>query len=149
VRDVFNFLLTAAARSWRPEKLSAIIDLTESLHDRDPASATYGNYRWYWRDPKPDDRNAVEFSMQAAGLAWVLYRDRLPETAREKLRAAPGWASGWPIPAPGAFTNTPARPTMASICPPSAGSRVMHRIRRCAPRAVSAPTSRCLGWPRH
>jgi hypothetical protein len=26
--------------------------------------------------------------MQAAGLAWVLYRDRLPETAREKLRAA-------------------------------------------------------------
>jgi hypothetical protein len=88
VRDVFNFLLTAAARSWRPEKLSAIIDLAESLHDRDPASATYGNYRWYWRDPKPDDRNAVEFSMQAAGLAWVLYRDRLPETAREKLRAA-------------------------------------------------------------
>lgn len=88
VRAVYNFLLTVAARGWRPEKLSDVIDLAESLHDRDPASPTYGNYRWYWRDPAPNDLNAVEFSMQAAGLAWLLYRDRLPDSAREKLRAA-------------------------------------------------------------
>ena len=87
-RDLCNFLLTVVAHNWRPEKWAPLIDLIEELHDRDPASPTYGNYRWYWREPKPNDRNAVEFSMQTAGLAWVCYRDRFPEVARTKLAAA-------------------------------------------------------------
>ncbi|MDE3084948.1 MAG: hypothetical protein KGJ37_07020, partial [Verrucomicrobiota bacterium] len=87
-RDIYNFLLTAAAHAWHSEKLSAVIDLGEELHDCDPASPTYGNYRWYWSNTHPDDRNAVEFCMSAASLTWTLYRDRLPADAREKLSAA-------------------------------------------------------------
>jgi hypothetical protein len=87
-RDIYTFFLNAVALNWRPEKWSAVIDLAEELHDRDPDSPTYGNYRWYWRDPHPNDRNAVEFCMQTASLAWVLYRDRLPADARAKLAAA-------------------------------------------------------------
>jgi hypothetical protein len=88
VRELFGFVLTAAERGWHPEAIPAVLDLAESMHDRDPASATYGNYRWRWSDPKPDDRNAVEFAMQAASLTWVVYRERLTAEAREKLAAA-------------------------------------------------------------
>jgi hypothetical protein len=87
-RDLYGFLLTVVAHNWRPEKWAAIVTLVEELHDRDPASPTYGNYRWYWREPKPNDRNALEFSMQCASLAWVAYRDRMPEDARRALADA-------------------------------------------------------------
>ena len=84
-RDLYGFFLTVVAHNWRPEKWAAIVTLAEELHDRDPASPTYGNYRWYWREPKPNDRNALEFSMQCASLAWTVYRDRLPDDARKAL----------------------------------------------------------------
>jgi len=87
-RDLYGFLLTVVAHDWRREKWVAIIALAEELHDRDPASPTYGNYRWYWREPKPNDRNAVEFFMQCASVTGVAYRDRLPPDARAALTAA-------------------------------------------------------------
>jgi hypothetical protein len=87
-RETYQFLLNAAAHGWRPEEWASVIDLVESMHDHDPASATYGNYRWYWHESAPDDRNAVEFCMQLAGLTWTLYHDRFPAAARDKLTAA-------------------------------------------------------------
>ena len=87
-RDIYNFLLTAVARNWKPENWAAIVALGEELHDRDPASPTYGNYRWYWREPKPNDRNALEFASQTASLAYVAFRDRLTPGARANLEAA-------------------------------------------------------------
>ncbi len=87
-RDIYGFFLTVVAHNWRPEKWAAIVTLVEELHDRDPASPTYGNYRWYWREPKPNDRNALEFSMQCASLAWAAYRDRMPEDVRRALADA-------------------------------------------------------------
>jgi hypothetical protein len=87
-RDLYEFLLTAVARGWHPEHWAELISLGEELHDRDPASPGYGNYRWYRREPKVNDRNAVEFSMQSASLTWRVYRDRLDEPARQQLAAA-------------------------------------------------------------
>ncbi len=87
-RDLYGFLLTAVAHNWRPEKWASVITLVEELHDSDKASPTYGNYRWYWREPKPNDRNAVEFSMQSASVTWAAYHDRLPDEARKSLAAA-------------------------------------------------------------
>ena len=87
-RELYQFFLSAVVHHWRPESLGSVLDLVEAMHDRDPSSATYGNYRWYWHETKPDDRNAVEFCMQLAGLTWTLYRDRLPADARAKLAAA-------------------------------------------------------------
>ncbi len=88
VRDLYSFILNAAEQRWRPDVLPQVIDLAESMQDRDPKSRTLGNYRWYWHQPKPSDLNAVEFSMQTAGLTYLLYRDRLTKPAREKLEAA-------------------------------------------------------------
>ncbi|MFI5336044.1 MAG: hypothetical protein ACHQ5A_04630 [Opitutales bacterium] len=87
-REIYAFLLTAAARGWHPERLPAVIDLAEEMHETDPAKKGYGNYRWHWNDPAPDDFNSVEFCLQTAGLTWVLYRDRLVPEARAKLAAA-------------------------------------------------------------
>lgn len=87
-RGSYEFFLNVVAHQWRPENWAALIDSVEELHDRDPASLTYGNYRWYRREPKVNDRNALEFSMQAASLAWAAYHDRLPAEARDKLTAA-------------------------------------------------------------
>jgi hypothetical protein len=87
-RDLYEFFLTAVSHGWRPEHWPEIINLAEELHDRDPASPTYGNYRWYRREARVNDRNAVEFSMQSASLAWVLYRNRLPAEARTQLASA-------------------------------------------------------------
>lgn len=87
-RAVFEFLLDAVAHDWRPEHWPALLALGEELHDRDPASPTYGNYRWYWREPKPNDRNAVEFAMQSASLTYVGYRERMPAPLQKQFAAA-------------------------------------------------------------
>jgi hypothetical protein len=87
-RDMYVVLLNAVARNWRPDRWAGLIDLAEELHDRDPRSPTYGNYRWYRREPRPDDRNALEFSMQSAALVSALYRNRLPPDARSRFDAA-------------------------------------------------------------
>src|SRR5581483_10772353 len=87
-RTVYEFLLDAVAHDWHPERWAPLVALGQELQDRDRTSATYGNYRWYWREPKPNDRNCVEFAMHAASLAWVAYGDRMPPEARDALAAA-------------------------------------------------------------
>jgi len=85
VRELFGFALEAAAANYRPEMVERAFDLAEQMQDRDPTSPTYGNFRWYWFNEKPVDRNAVEFSMERAVLIWKLYRDRLTPKAKERL----------------------------------------------------------------
>ena len=87
-RGLYGFILTALAHNWQPKSVTEAIDLVEQMHDRDKASAGYGNYRWYWHDTKPNDLNAVQFCMQEASLAWILYRDRLDDAGRAKLSEA-------------------------------------------------------------
>lgn len=85
VRELFTFALNAVAVGYRPEMIEAAFAVAEQMQDRDPKSPTYGNFRWYWFNEKPGDRNAVEFSMERAVLIWRLYRDRLTPKAREQL----------------------------------------------------------------
>jgi len=86
-RGFFDFALEASAVQWHPERVEAALLLVEKMQDRDPASRTYGNFAWYWRDGhRPDDRNAVEFCMQKGVLVWMLYRERLTPGAREVLK---------------------------------------------------------------
>jgi len=61
------------------------LEQLESMQDLDPASKTYGNFHWYWRETKPGDLNAVEFVTQRAVLLKILYTDRLSPKATETL----------------------------------------------------------------
>ena len=85
VRSLFEFALQAADAGWRPDLVERVLELAEKMQDRDPKSKTYGNFRWYWRNEKPGDQNAVEFSMQQAVLLWMFYKDKLTPAARKRL----------------------------------------------------------------
>lgn len=85
VREFFSFALEATAADWGADKVEAILGLAEQAQDRDESSVTFGNFKWYFGDEKPIDRNAVEFSMQKAALILILFRDRLTPKARESL----------------------------------------------------------------
>ncbi|MCX7010372.1 MAG: hypothetical protein NTY53_24555 [Kiritimatiellaeota bacterium] len=85
-RELFEFTLEATAQNWHPERVEHALELAEQKQDRDPKSKTYGNFAWYWEDPKPIDLNAAEFAMQRATLTWILYHDRLSPKAQEILQ---------------------------------------------------------------
>ena len=85
VRELFEFALDAVDANWRPDLVAKAFEIAEEMQDRDPESRTYGNFRWYMFNPRPVDRNAVEFSMERASLVWILYRDRLNAEALERL----------------------------------------------------------------
>ena len=84
-RDLIAFALACAATDQHPERAEAALSLAAEMQDRDPASPTFGNLRWYLRDAHPDDLNAVEFCMQQAVLIWLLHPDRLTGAAHAEL----------------------------------------------------------------
>lgn len=73
VRDLFAFALEAVANDHHPEHVERALQLAAQMQDRDPKNRTYGNFRWYWGDEKPDDLNAAEFCMQQGVLIWMFY----------------------------------------------------------------------------
>jgi hypothetical protein len=85
VRELFGFALEAAAAGWHPERVDSALTQAAELQDRDPASKTRGNFRWYRNQPKPVDLNAVEFCVQQAVLLWNLHREVLSTAARAAL----------------------------------------------------------------
>ncbi|NIJ65002.1 hypothetical protein FHR20_001933 [Sphingomonas leidyi] len=87
IRGVFRFALESAGLNWRPERIAPALDLARRMQDLDPASKTYGNFRWRYGQSGVFDMNGVEFGMFQAGLLHRLFRDRLPADARAKLEA--------------------------------------------------------------
>ena len=85
VRELFGFALEATAVRWHPERVEAALMQAAELQDRDPASKTRGNFRWYRNQPQPRDLNAVEFCMQQAVLLWNRHREALTPAARASL----------------------------------------------------------------
>jgi hypothetical protein len=85
-RGVVSYALEGVAAGQPAERIEAALALAGEMQDRDPASPTYGNLRWYFADPRPDDLNAVQFCLQQATLIWLLHRDRLTPSARAELR---------------------------------------------------------------
>ena len=85
VRELFSFALEATAVGANADRVEGALALAAEMQDRDPASKTQGNFRWYLRQPKPVDLNAVEFCMQQAALLWNLHRAALTPAARVQL----------------------------------------------------------------
>ena len=84
-RELFRFALEACEAGSHSDEVDQALEWAEELQDRDTESDTYGNFRWYRRNMKPVDRNAVEFSMKAGGLLWIRHRDRMSNQGRERL----------------------------------------------------------------
>ncbi len=84
-REIYLYALALCEADLSRERLAPLFEAGAQMQDRDPASRDYGNFRWYWRETAVDDRNAVEFCMQAATLIWLRHRDRLPPDARAVL----------------------------------------------------------------
>lgn len=85
VRSLFSFAHRAAEAGTHANEVEAAYRMAVELQDRDPGSSTYGNYRWYRKNARPQDLNAVEFVTAEGILTWNLHRDRLGEAARELL----------------------------------------------------------------
>ncbi len=85
-RDAYTCSLALAEAKAHPEWIELLLRLGASMQDRDPKDKGYGNFRWNWGQPAPDDMNAVEFCMQGGTLLWLRHRDELPEAARTILR---------------------------------------------------------------
>ncbi|MBT3380590.1 MAG: hypothetical protein HN742_10310 [Lentisphaerae bacterium] len=85
VRNLFSFAIVSAEADHRLDRIDLALALAEKMQDLDQDSVTYGNFRWYWGAERPEDRNAVEFSMQDGALLWMRHRDRLPDSARQRL----------------------------------------------------------------
>jgi hypothetical protein len=87
-REIMGFILEAAGSPGYEQRIPRIEEAfqrLEKMQDRDPASKTYGNFCWYWREQKPGDLNAVEFIVQQAVLLRLRYPDHLSPKARESL----------------------------------------------------------------
>ena len=84
-RDLFAYALNLCEAKQHPERLDRLFELAAEMQDRDPKSRSYGNFRWYRRDAKVLDGNAVDFCMRGGSLLWMQYREFIPEKARARL----------------------------------------------------------------
>ncbi len=84
-RELFWFAEVALENRSHAAEIEQAYAWAEEMQDRDPDSPTFGNFRWYRANPKPHDKNAVEFCMSTATVTWIHYRDRLTPAARASL----------------------------------------------------------------
>ncbi|MCS7254782.1 MAG: hypothetical protein RMK18_11965 [Armatimonadota bacterium] len=85
VGELFAFALECAEADWGIEHIDEALALAERMQDRNHESRTFGNFRWYWGAERPEDLNAVEFSMRDAALLWMRHHKHLPSGAKERL----------------------------------------------------------------
>lgn len=85
-RELFTSALAWCEAGIHADRLERMFDTAARMHDTDPASPGYGNFRWSWKHAVVFDRNAVEFSMQGGALLWLRHRERMPAAARDRLR---------------------------------------------------------------
>jgi hypothetical protein len=87
VRWICNYalLLAESGRDKMLPRVTRLIRTWADMQDKDPASPTHGNFRWYWRSEKVTDLNAVEFVSHHMIPLWVDHRDRLDAKTRKTL----------------------------------------------------------------
>ena len=85
IRGIFRFTVEAAGLDWYPERIEQALKLARSMQDLDPASKTYGNFKWRRDHPKVEDQNAVEFSVQQAAFLRLRYASILTAGGTHRL----------------------------------------------------------------
>ncbi len=85
IRGVFRYAVETAAQNWHVERIETALALARSMQDLDPASKTFGNFRWRHDQAGVFDQNAVEFCLLQAGLLRLRYHERLNPAAARQL----------------------------------------------------------------
>jgi len=87
VRWIYNYalLLAESRRTDMLPRIARLIELGDSMQDKDASGATFGNFRWYWRNDKVTDLNAVEFVSHHMIPLWCDHRARLDSKSRATL----------------------------------------------------------------
>ena len=85
VRSLFSFAHAAVQAGSHGSEIEEAYRIAIELQDRAPASPTYGNFRWYRKNERPQDLNAVEFCTAVGVLTWNGYRDHLSDDGRSLL----------------------------------------------------------------
>jgi hypothetical protein len=91
-RELFSAALAYCEGRQCMERVAPLLGFAAQMQDRNPVSATYGNFRWYWGQEEILDRNAVDFCMQTAALLWLRHREILSEPAKKELRELMGFS---------------------------------------------------------
>lgn len=86
VRELFTAALVYCEANVNLDRLPKLLEMAARMQDRDPQSRSYGNFRWYWRDPAVGDLNAADFCMQSGVLIWLRSRDKLAPQVQAQLR---------------------------------------------------------------
>lgn len=81
-RTLFDIVLAYLETGQFTERLPHLLQLAAQMQDRNPQHSTYGNFRWYWRDEKVGDWNAVDFCMQTAALIELRHGRQLEAAIR-------------------------------------------------------------------
>ena len=85
-----HLFMLCAARIERPnldvpmDLAAGLLDKIRAMQDLAVGSNTFGNFRWYWRQDRVQDQNAVEFVSQRLLYCWN-HRNVLPEDAQKRL----------------------------------------------------------------
>ena len=87
VVETAGLALDAVAAGSDPERIVTILSALASEQDRDPASKTFGNIRWYQGEAQIVDRNGIEFVSRKLALLWMLYGERLTPVQKAPLLA--------------------------------------------------------------
>lgn len=82
IRWIYNYALLLAESGEDLSRIDRLLELGEIMQDKDPASATFGNFRWYWRTEKVTDLNAVEFVSHHMVPLWISHRRELDPSTR-------------------------------------------------------------------
>lgn len=85
IRGVLRFAVEATGLGWHPERVEAALARARALQDLDPASKTFGNFKWSGRHAGVEDLNAVEFAAQLMGFMRTRQAERLSAKARQQL----------------------------------------------------------------
>lgn len=87
IRGLFRFALEANGLGWHPERVEAALARARSMQDLEPASKTFGNFKWSSGHSGVLDLNAVEFSAQLMGFIRLRQSERLTPAAKALLDA--------------------------------------------------------------
>jgi len=84
-REIFAFCLVLAEFGIYDGRIEKYLLVAEAQQDRNPGSATYGNFTWYIDSGKIVDLNSVEFCLREGLLLWLRHRNKLNEKTRDVL----------------------------------------------------------------
>ncbi|MBN2544410.1 MAG: hypothetical protein JXB50_01350 [Spirochaetes bacterium] len=84
-RELFYASLVYLSFEKETDRIDYLIDIADTMQDKDKNSRTYGNFKWYLSETIIKDYNANEFCMQAGLIIWIKYKDRLSASSKTKL----------------------------------------------------------------